>query len=293
MKRWVAALFSILFFALVPFSAAKADLGPKPSISVTFEGAGDSTYYVTLLSKEASTFRYTTYDWENPDSAPYQKGDDSYEIFMKFVEYVDDDSFYFLQHFENCTESNTFYWSGSPPWTFKILIYFPDTDKFLSSGIITCDSFNSYYKATLSGVAESTDLNDATIAVVNNYDYFREVKLLLMRIVLTIATELAIAFLFDLCNRKMFRVIVIVNVITQVLLFGTLSYAEYKSGFLLMILLYFVLELLVFIVEGCTYSLYRRKNVDLSVGYGRIWLYALIANAASFALGFWLYSIFS
>lgn len=63
MRRWTVAavlLVLILLFAAVPLTAA-ADMGPKPSVRVTFTGVGEESYYVTLLSQAKSTGPYHVY----------------------------------------------------------------------------------------------------------------------------------------------------------------------------------------------------------------------------------------
>ena len=45
----------------------------------------------------------------------------------------DEDGYYFLQFFEDCTETSKFTWGYYPPTKFKILIYFPEHDSFVVS----------------------------------------------------------------------------------------------------------------------------------------------------------------
>jgi len=84
---------------------------------------------------------------------------------------------------------NRFRWTYYPPNEFKVLIYFPENDAFLASEIHERYAFDSYFIATISGV-------NLDIAMTQSYQYSAEIASLAIRIVLTIAIELAIALIF-------------------------------------------------------------------------------------------------
>lgn len=123
---FIGMLILLLHFSL----PVAADIGPKPSVVVDFEGLEGNHYYVTLLSETSSTGPYSAL---GSSSVLYPNGDPDYPIFAKFAQYEDDDGYYFLQYFENCTETQRFSWSYYPPQRFKILLYFPDVDRFAVS----------------------------------------------------------------------------------------------------------------------------------------------------------------
>ena len=111
---------------------ATADTGPKPSVVVSFEGLENEKYYVTLLSESVTTGPHTAYD-EQADNADYYGDDEDNIIWQKFVSYKDEDGYYFLQFFDECTETSKFTWGYYPPTKFKLLIYFPEHDSFAVS----------------------------------------------------------------------------------------------------------------------------------------------------------------
>ena len=54
LRKIVSILFSLILIISLPVTA-KADIGPKPSVRITFTGIEGETYYGTLLSERRST----------------------------------------------------------------------------------------------------------------------------------------------------------------------------------------------------------------------------------------------
>lgn len=288
MKKTAFILLCLLIMATIFPLVASADIGPKPSIVVDFDGLDGKTYYVTLLSSVKSTGPHSTLDG-NESYPRYGEGDDNYEVFLKFVEYQDADGYYFLQFFQDCTETHQFSWTYYPPREFKLLLYFPETDHFIvSDDIYERYAFDSYFIAAVSDAAIST--------VEKSYDYTSEMLSLIARIVLTIVAELAIALLFGFRERKLFRFITGVNVVTQIVLNVALNIINYRSGALAFLIFHFLLEVAVFAVEAILYTRYLRRLSPKEIPGWKPGLYALVANAASFALGLglasWLPGVF-
>lgn len=119
-SRFICAIVVIIIFSLtlVP-GVAFADFGPKEFVQLNFKNAGGQTFYCTLLSKSDWCGPHYVYD----GGEIYSKVDN--DVFMAFVNYKDDDGFYFLQYVSLCDETQTFTWGYYPPDTFKILLYFP------------------------------------------------------------------------------------------------------------------------------------------------------------------------
>ncbi|HBK85530.1 MAG TPA: hypothetical protein DDZ53_05815 [Firmicutes bacterium] len=71
---------------------------------------------------------------------------------------------------------------------------------------------------------------------------------------------------------------------------------NYRSGALALVFFYILLEIAVVIVEAIVYTLYLEKGGVQPIPRWKPGLYALVANAASFAIGlklaFWLPGIF-
>lgn len=288
----------VLLFILVPPMSVSADLGPKPSVVVEFAGLEEENYYVTLLSEQDST-------------GPWSHGNEYYDylgdekVFEKFSEYEDEDGYYFLSYMEDCSEDDTFEWTYYPPELFKILIYFPEYDRFMPvDGIYERYAFDSYFKVEITDVekiagsgVEITDAEkiDDSEAAVNaetraepSYDYTMEILSFAARVVITIAIEILIAVFFAYRDKRSLAIITVTNVITQVILNVLLNVVNYRSGQYAFVFHYVWMECVVFALEGVLYAkLIGRENLKTGKKYYP-YLYAAVANIVSFILGLWI-----
>ncbi|MEL7608692.1 MAG: hypothetical protein AAGU74_04250 [Bacillota bacterium] len=287
MKRTILALLCILIVIAAFPASAGADFGPKPSVVIDFKGLEGKRYYATLLSDTESTGPFSAFDEDNEDYARYQQGEEGYDIFQKFVQYQDNDGFYFLQYFEDCSQTQRFSWTYYPPDVFKVLLYFPDTDSFVvSDRSFKQYAFDSYFTADGSGLNLSANAQIvADLRITQSYDYGAQILSLLARIVLTIAIELGIALLFGFREKRLFRFIVIVNVITQIALNVLLNIIDYQLGLFGFLFFYVLLEIAVSLAEAILYAIFLKKLTEKKVPGWKPWVYALVANALSFALG--------
>ena len=120
-----------------------------------------------------------------------------------------------------------------------------------------------------------------------SYSYTNETISLIARIVLTIGIELVIARLFRYRSRRQVKILLITNVITQVILNVFLNIVNYTSGSLAFILMYINAEIIVFVIEAVIYAgILPEPAESEKPKRGKAVLYALTANAVSFALGF-------
>lgn len=260
-------LLLMLFLFTLP---ALADMGPKPSVVVDFTGIPEGTvYYATLMAEESST-------------GPWSVGNplEMHGVEEKFFDYSRQDSeFYFLGCYNDCTETNQFIWGYYPPESFKILIYFPETDTFaVTDEIFEQYAFDSCFAAEYHG--------DGTLMAKRSLETGLQIVAFLVRLALTVAVELLIARLLGFRGRQLLLILV-VNVFTQLFLNLTLM-REFEPRFFWYVMLYWVLEFFVALLEGTIYLIFLPK-------LGEIWekslpmFYALVANLVSFLLG-WLIS---
>ena len=286
MKKVITILLSVILMMNVFSVNVYADIGPKPSVVIDFHGLEGETYYATLLSNVESTGPYSALSYGNK-YARYEEGDKEYAVFLKFVEYRDEDGFYFLQIFQDCSESHQFSWSYYPPKEFKILLYFPETDRFvISDKSYQRYAFDSYFTAEISGLnLLDTTQDRSNIILEKSYDYGAEIFSMIVRILLTFFVELGIALLFGFREKKQFYFIILVNALTQIGLNVTLNTINYRSGQMAFVIFYILLEIVVFIVEAILYTMYLKKHSKKEVSDWKPWVYALVSNVASFALG--------
>ena len=274
MKRIAAIIACLLMLALLP-TAAFADMGPKPSVRIGIEGLDpDEPCWGTLLSEEASTGPSRAYDGENA-----RVGEAGEDVWRAFVDYEDPDGYYFLQELWPCSEDGQLWWTYYPPEEFKLLLYFPETGEFVSSGKCSAYAFTSWFDARLS---------DGELALSKSYDYSGAIVNFAVRCALTVALECAAAyFLFRLRTPGRLKAVAAVNVITQLALNLVVNIIAYLAGSFMIALRFFLLECLVFAAEGALYDMFFRRAGE-PVPVKRCWVLSLVGNLMSYALGLWL-----
>ncbi|HPG92466.1 MAG TPA: hypothetical protein PK675_03565 [Clostridia bacterium] len=280
-------LLTIIFSLFVP-QTVFADIGPKPQVEITFSGLEDQgEYYVTLLSEKDSLLGYQVYDPTDENTAFCSPEDEDYDIWLKFVNYVDSDGFYFLQHFTRCDDDNHYRWGYCAPSVFKVLIYFPEKDAFIVSDIYDSYAMSSYFHANVSidNIENGITYFD-NITLKKSYDYTWEAVSLLARIVGTIGIEILFAIIFRYKSKKQLMLILYTNIATQVILNVALNIIAFYFGWLAFSLLYIVTEIPVFIIEGIVYSVKMPKYIEgEKKRIWLVWIYAFVANLMSFAIG--------
>jgi len=287
MKKKILLLILLFIFSvtlLLP-NVAFADMGPKPSVTVEFTGLDDEgEFFVTLLSSEPSTGPFSVYD--PTDEYPSWYADENPEIWQKFVDYVDADGYYFLQYFEACSATEPFSWTYYPPQTFKVLIYLPQKDTFIVSGVCERYAFDSNFllSVTLDEIGMVQTYTSGT-TVEKHYDFLWQGISLLARIVGTIGLELLIALIFRFTNKKQILLILYVNLATQILLNVGLNVVSYFGGAFSFVFVYALAEWLVFLIEAALYTAYMPKCGLDSKKIWLAWIYSFVANLFSFGVG--------
>lgn len=278
MKHRILVLLLCLALVCGLAPVAYADIGPKPSVHITFENMDDTLCYATLLSKTKSTGPSSVWDGDEDHIYNYNL---DLDVWRAFVEYEDPDGYYFLQEGWQVNETKSFAWTYYPPSSFKVLLYYPETGEFVSSGIHERYAFDSYFTIDL-------DAAGSTLPLRKSYDYTWETISLLARILLTILLELGVALLFGFRGKQVLLTITGINVVTQVALNLALNIINYSQGSMAFVFFYLLLELVVFGLEAALYLRLLGRVSPTPLKKGRIILYALAANVLSFAGGLWL-----
>lgn len=281
--KWMIclAILCMCIFAL-PVSA---DMGPKPSVTLRFEGI-DTPCYATLLSKESSTGPYSVCD-PSKENAMYQPTDPDYEIYQAFVSYQDADGYYFLQYLGACSDETPFVWGYYPPQTFKVLLYFPESDQFaVSSLTYECDAFHSYYTVHVENETIAQVVSEQAVTTQRIYRTIKEIGALVVRMALTIAIEIGIAFVFGYRKKQQILLIGGVNIVTQLLLNALLLLVNHTAGGAWAMVLYLPVECLIFLIEAAVYVFAIDHLVKQERETHRAIWFAICANAASFMIGF-------
>lgn len=290
MKKILSTLLCVYMMVVVFPVVVSADMGPKPSVVINFHGLEGTPYYVTLLSEKISTGPYSALGNEGRKNYSYYNEPEGYEVFRHFVEYEDPDGFFFLQYYENCTQSHKFSWTYHPPEIFKILLYLPEADRFIvSDEQYECYAFDSYYEVEITDTILSAEgkITGGIIAE-ESYNFAVEIPSLIVRILLTLAIEIGIAWLFKFGEKRQIRFIIFVNLVTQIALNVALNFINFHYGRLAFYSLYILLEIAITALEAILYTVYFKRDGEKGQPYRKPYVYALVANSASFILGMYL-----
>ena len=283
MKRKGARLLVLLALLLAMTGTAFADMGPKPSVRISFTGT-EEALYGTLLSGQSSTGPASAYDkFELKTMLQDNRqviGPEAEKIWQAFQDYAEADDFYFLQCWWSCSESGKLNWTYYPPETFKLLLYYPETGVYRVSPVTERYAFDSYFTVDLSG--------EGVLTLEQSYDYGPEIVSFLIRAALTILLELAVAWLFGYREKRQFAFLIVMNVVTQISLNLCLSLTAYHQGSLAFMASYLLGEVLVTAVEAFFYVRVLPRYSERKKSRGLAVSYALASNILSFAVGMFL-----
>lgn len=263
---------------------AFADFGPKPSVVVEFENAGDQEYYVTLVAKEdklGSPYSRIT--------AEDQREIDNIAVWNRLVAFEDPDGMVFAGNVQKLTGDRAYVWGYYPPSEFRVLIYFPDTDSFVeSSEILEQYAFDSYYQMDFNDLPENWNDAVAAIPVTRKYNLLWQITAFLLRLAVTVAVECLLAVLFGFKGKRQMLLVLAVNCATQ-LAMNLLILDESVGLFVFYVLQYALIEVGVILAEGLVYCLALPKlaTPEQNRNIHPI-AFAFFGNVASFSLGFLL-----
>lgn len=267
---------------------AFADFGPKPSVVVEFENAGDQEYYVTLVAKEdklGSPYSRVTAE-DQPET-------DDIAIWNRLVAYDDPDGMVFAGNVQKLTGDGAYVWGYYPPSEFRVLIYFPDTDSFVeSSEILEQYAFDSYYQMDFNDLPENWNDAVAAIPVTRKYNLVWQITAFLLRLAVTVVIESLLAVLFGFKGKRQMLLVLVVNCVTQ-LAMNLLILDESVGLFVFYVLQYALIEVGVILTEGLVYCLALPKlaTPEQNRNIHPI-AFAFFGNVASFSLGFLLSNCF-
>lgn len=287
-------LFCLLFALLILFLLGGSVFANAPagdSIGIVFDELPDEPCFITVLfEKEDNAYQWLPENEEwlrwfqaNVPDPHYvcEDGVTERNLMEAFEGYSDPDGYLFVHHYQKLAANN--HWSSVHNETFKILLYFPETDRFISSGVQQLYTKNSVYHASINGdqIVVTSDFRKQILP---------ELLRFLLRLVLTVALELLIARLFGYRKKEAVRLILIVNVITQVLLNLVLFGIRLRTLFFVDEGILLLLELVIVVTEAVIYAKKLPDYDDFS-GPVRAVIYAVVANLASLIAGLALWII--
>ncbi|MDO5713279.1 MAG: hypothetical protein Q4Q07_02490 [Tissierellia bacterium] len=273
MKKLILFVLIILLLS----STVYGDIGPKPTLTIIFQG-NSKDFIVTALSKEKSTGPFGVEDGYNND------------MYLPFQTFQDADGYYFIEEFSEAIDTkeknHELYAGYYPPRDFKLLMYRKDIDTYAISEVLKAKYFNSKFTIDCKKIDWKTRGSGNTVIIpkdgikfennMNSLTFF-DISPYLLRLIMTILVEGVIAvFLFNIKELEKLKVIAIANLLTQSCLTLCLYLAYLYFGSLLVFLLFFILEFIIFLVEG---SIYKKRNIT-----PKPYLYAFIANLCTLGL---------
>lgn len=279
-KRMISALLLVLLLLPVLAVTASADSGPKPSTIITVRGTGELVVLTLLSDRE----QYGPYVMVQPGEHPsgrVAENEDMTEAWYAFRDYRDPDGFLF----QGELWEGQVRWTYWPPETFKIAVYYPERDLlWVSEDCYERYAFRSNYTLVLPAPGEGAVSGPVDMVLRTDTSVIGEICGLLLRCVITISTEAALAGVFGFRLREQRKLIFKTNLATQVGLNAALWGCNFFSGALSAMMLLFVLELVVLIAESIVYV----RRLRVGEGVFRTLIYTLCANLASAGLGFLL-----
>ncbi|MFW5838397.1 MAG: hypothetical protein ACOC1L_01125 [Bacillota bacterium] len=280
MKKLIILL---LFVILIPISIQEttADLGPKPFVEVTIKGV-DVPYSVDFLIESSML---------DSDNINYYK--DDYPNALKT--YTDSDGFipYTLSGepgmVKQINHSDTYTIDYFAPKTFKIAVVVGDD--VIVSEIVNTVFFGSEVTYDLSSVSLNQSQSEVgTISgdIEGNFPYFKLSVNYLYRLIITLLIEIGILYVFIYRKKTSYQLVIGVNTVTQVILTGLIIYGYYYLGGVFgAILLLFLGEAIVFLLEAILFGIYLKEH-----SRWRAIIYAISANTATFILSLILIAFF-
>ncbi len=251
----------LLLFTVLP---ARADTGPKRSISIRFEDLPAGTVYAAILPEAQYAYSYPNY--MNNLTVPKEIADKF--AGREFGGYV------FTGLIRDVTESKRIEWTYLAPNRFRILLYAAATDISYLSDPCEQYAFRSGFTARLDG---------DTFRITRTTTVFMQILGFLGRLAVTILLEVLIALLFGIRKKEQLKWIVIVNAVTQLIL-NLIMLRMFNNVFFYYIMLFGLIELVIFVSEAAAYRHLMTGEND--PGKGKIWAYSFAANLVSFLLGF-------
>ena len=261
-----------------------ADVGPKPTADILVIGIEENFYFDVLIEVQEEIEPLTSLELIEMIDYNYYQNDYPSEVLNG---YQDDDGFASrtLYSFAPASiskldaEKNEFHLGYfNAPRVFKIVIVLED-DTLIVSKVVERQLFNSNMTYDLTGVDLSS--NQFGVGdVKENIPYNAYTLSLVVRVIITIAVELFILWLFKYRALKSYKLTGFINLITQTLLSLGLVFGYYFWGSLFGLFAVLIVgEFLVFVAEMAVYAIYLKEK-----GHGRAVLYGFVANLITLIL---------
>ncbi len=289
-------LFLILGLLSLTIENVSADVGPKPTVTITVIGMDENDSFEVLAKDSCTGFEPSEEDlldiYYYKDEFPTELYDYNSDGYCSFELLGDPNGMRQISSNENEQEFTLYYY---PPTTFKLAIV-TEEGYIITSKAITRTRFDSNVVWDLSDVTLDKDMEDVgTISgdiCIGEYDDcldqkfsigFDTVLSTVIRVIITLVVELGILFLFQYKLKKQYKIAAITNLCTQIVLNIVVIYLSYKIGLLGALLALLLGEIFVVLAESIVYVKYLDEHSKL-----RAFMYALVANGVTIYIGMYL-----
>lgn len=270
MKKVTILMLILTIFLISPTLSLRADMGPKRTLDVQVKGI-EEPYFLGLLMPGSLP------DQENllsiKENISYYEDNFPEMLYtFKLEGFVSADLVLPWGSRAQQPKDHYFIYTYNPPQIFKIIIIFED-QTYLVSKTIETSLFNSKVLFDLTHV--DTSYTQYAIGTLEEVFPIQTMTLeLTLRIIGTIFIEIIILFLFGYTLKRSYKLVTIVNLITQVSLTGFMFAAKYfiypVIGEIMVLL---IGEAIIFLFEIIIFRIYLKEKTPK-----RAMLYALVAN---------------
>ena len=278
-KRVISLILMVLLLLPVLAVTVSADMGPKPGTSITVRPGGGEYAIVTLLAQEEGNGPHWTIGPDEEPSSRIARDERLAQAWYAFRDYRDPDGY----HFWGEIYEGSVTWGYFPPENFKIAVYYPEYGiLWVSEDTYERYAFDSDFRLNLPAVGAGAQSGEVDMVLKKTSNLGSELAGFLFRVLLTLAMELAVARVFGLTEPGQKKLILRVNLLTQVGLNLLLWGWYFFDGPLAAMVRLILAEILVLVVETVIYLRKLRQEESRMKIVG----YTILANLASVTLGF-------
>ena len=245
-----------------------ADIGPKPSLTIYVKNYKNQSYYLDVLTKgdRLKYSDYASHRRENVDvkNMPlYKYNEDGWMathvrealLYGDLEGEYNEETEYMVHRFSY----------HEVPKTFKIIVQYEDGEIVVSNVINTKQFWSEV----------SLDLSTGKVSDIPHVSY--SFLQLIFLIILTVIIELFIAILFKI---KEYKIIIKVNILTQLILHFILLVTFGKLNCRVWYYEFYLLEILIVFIEFYFYRIYLKNYTSK-----KLFIYSVVANIITFVTG--------
>lgn len=264
----VVFLCMLLILLLLPTTAARADMGPKPEVTVTVLNPPEGEYYLDLLTREEA--HYQRLDLSTYDPVKIKLLEDYHKDGWKPGLVMGTPAPMWGDLIGKKTEEGMEHHFGyiGIPDEFKLIIVTPE-NKIVVSEVIKRKSLKTMI---------TYDYMENTQSI--ETPFLAYVKQFLGTYSSTLFIEGILLLIFGFSLRSNMVLFLTVNLATQLLLTASIGVLFVKSGIMVATIAFFPVEILIITAECLLYALLLKEHGKL-----RRVAYAITANVLSAALG--------